>query len=202
MKIVHIETLISRGPLSESPEWKEIRQTLLTLITEVDWLPGSGKFLIYPESGKKSGQGNGVRLIKDSLMKKLVDLSWLLECPVDIATMRTPGAIDAVLKTELGIIAVEWETGNISSSHRSLNKLSLGLLKGKLAAGILIVPSRKLYQYLTDRIGNYEELVPYLDLWKSINCASGILEIIVIEQDGTSMDVPRIPKGTDGRAKI
>jgi hypothetical protein len=69
-----------------------------------------------------------------------------------------------------------------------------------LAAGVLIVPSRKLYQYLTDRIGNYTELAPYVDLWKVLPCDKGILEIVVIEHDATSLDVPRIPKGTSGRA--
>ena len=64
----------------------------------------------------------------------------------------------------------------------------------------LIVPSRALYSYLTDRVGNIQELEPYLKLWKSIPCKNGILEIVVIEHDATSQEVPRIPKGTDGRA--
>lgn len=97
-------------------------------------------------------------------------------------------------------MALEWETGNISSSHRALNKMSLGLMKGLLAAGILVVPSASLAQYLTDRVGNYPELIPYLDLWKAIPCKAGVLEIVVIEHDGTSTDVARIPKGTSGRA--
>ncbi len=55
--------------------------------------------------------------------------------------------------------------------------------------------------YLTDRIGNYKELEPYLKLWKSVPCQSGVLEIVVIEQDAESYDVQKIPKGTAGRAK-
>jgi hypothetical protein len=62
------------------------------------------------------------------------------------------------------------------------------------------VPSRKLYVYLTDRIGNIAELEPYLDLWKATPCHNGLLQIIVVEHDGISKDVPRIGKGTDGRA--
>ena len=110
------------------------------------------------------------------------------------------GKLDAVLETRHGLVALEWETGNISSSHRALNKMSLGLMKGVLACGVLVVPTRNLYQYLTDRIGNMEELEPYLDLWRSIRCKQGILEIVAIEQDGTSFDVPKIPKMTGGRA--
>jgi hypothetical protein len=202
MKVVHVEELIRLGEIAKSEFWKTLHDDLIKLICEVDWPIGSGQFLIYPESGKKTGQGNGVKVIKNSLMTKLASLSWVLECPLDIATLRSPGAIDAVLETPYGKVAFEWETGNISSSHRALNKLSVGLIKGVISAGILVVPSRKLYQYLTDRVGNYEELTPYLELWKNIKCSSGILEIIVIEQDGTSTDVPRIPKGTDGRARI
>jgi hypothetical protein len=64
-----------------------------------------------------------------------------------------------------------------------------------------VVPSRKLYVYLTDRIGNIKELEPYFPLWRSVPCKSGIVEIIVIEHDAESFDVPKIPKGTEGRAK-
>jgi hypothetical protein len=78
--------------------------------------------------------------------------------------------------------------------------MALGLLKGVLACGILVVPSRELYKYLTDRIGNMAELGPYLDLWRSIPCKAGILEIVAIEHDATSKKVRRIPKGTSGRA--
>jgi hypothetical protein len=69
-----------------------------------------------------------------------------------------------------------------------------------LTCGILVVPSRELYKYLTDRIGNMDELEPYLDLWRSFPCKQGVLEIVAIEHDGMSKDVPRIPKGTSGRA--
>jgi len=120
--------------------------------------------------------------------------------PLDIATVRRLGKLDAVLDTPYGKAGVEWETGNISSSHRALNKMALGLKKKVLIAGILVVPSRELYQYLTDRVGNFAELEPYLELWQSIPCESGVLEIVVIEHDAVSTNVPRIPKGTDGRA--
>ena len=70
----------------------------------------------------------------------------------------------------------------------------------KTIGGVLVVPSRRLYVWLTDRIGNITELEPYFPLWSAIPCDQGILEIIVIEHDAESVDVPRIPKGTDGRA--
>ena len=81
-----------------------------------------------------------------------------------------------------------------------MNKLTMLVSDGVIAAGTLVVPSRKLYVYLTDRIGNYRELEPYLKLWKSVPCKNGVLEIVVIEQDAESFDVPKIPKITAGRA--
>ena len=138
--------------------------------------------------------------IKLGLMAELERQGWKLEEPLDIATVTRPGDLDAVLYTAHGPVAVEWETGNISSSHRALNKMVLGLSKGVLIAGTLIVPTRELYQYLTDRVGNLSELVPYFDLWRSVPCKSGVLEIVAVEHDGTSTSVPKIPTGTDGRA--
>ena len=200
MQIVRVETLISCGEVGESETWVRVKEEVHRDIEAVDWPPGSGQFTIYPEEGKKRGRGNGVKPIKDGLMRKLGKDGWKLEEPLDIAVVHRPGKIDAVLYSELGPIALEWETGNISSSHRALNKMALGLLKGCLAAGMLVVPSRALYRYLTDRVGNFLELAPYLDLWRSIPCRSGALEIVVVEHDATSLEVPRIAKGTDGRA--
>ncbi|WP_353056258.1 hypothetical protein [Priestia koreensis] len=61
-----------------------------------------------------------------------------------------------------------------------------------------VVPS---FPYLTDRIGNYEELVPYFNLWWNVNIEKGFLEIISIEHDGLGDDAPIIEKGKDGNIK-
>jgi hypothetical protein len=169
-------------------------------VKAVDWPPGTGKFTIYPQRGKKRGEGNGVRPIKEQCLRHLLSNGWRTEQAVDAGEFTRLGDVDAILITKSGRIAFEWETGNISSSHRALNKMAIGLMRGVLVAAILVVPSRKLYRFLTDRVGNFDELVPYLDLWKSIPCTNGVLEIVVIEQDAESTNVRRIPKGTDGRA--
>ncbi len=133
-------------------------------------------------------------------MVQLAASGWHLEHPFDFGAGRKPGKFDAVYLTNRGPFALEWETGNISSSHRALNKMGLGLIRRTLIGGTLVVPTRALYQYLTDRVGNYDELAPYFDLWRSIQCPNGVLEIVAIEHDATSTTVPRIPKGTSGRA--
>jgi hypothetical protein len=95
---------------------------------------------------------------------------------------------------------LEWETGNISSSHRALNKIALGILRGIFIGGALVLPTRAMYKYLTDRIGNYDEIEPYFELWKKLPIKKGLLLVIAIEHDSVNGSVPRIPKGTDGRA--
>lgn len=200
MKIIHIETIISAGLYPKTGHWKRIKGRLHTAIKAVDWPRGSGKFTIYPESGKKRGKGNGVTPIKLGLISELTEQGWKAEEPLKIAVRKKPGNMDVVLYSKYGAIALEWETGNISSSHRALNKMCLGLITGNLVGGILVVPSRALYQYLTDRVGNWDELEPYIDVWKSVKCKNGVLEIVVVEHDATSKKVPRIRKGTSGRA--
>lgn len=196
MKIVHTHTLIGAGKFAASPEWTQIRRGLHDAVRLADWPPGSGTFTIHPTK-----KGNGVAPIKDACIRKLESLGWKREQRLDIATAAAPGKLDAVFQSSAGVIAMEWETGNISSSHRAMNKMALGLLKGVVAATSLVIPSRRLYTFLTDRIGNEPELEPYFDLWKSLPIRQGIFEVIVIEQDHESTKVPLIPKGTDGRAK-
>jgi hypothetical protein len=200
VKIVDEHTLISCGKYVKSPSWKKVRRTLYKAIREVEWPPGSGSFTIYPESGKKRKKGNGVKPIKLGLMEELRSQGWIIEKKAKNKIGKQLGDYDAALETSTGPVVLEWETGNISSSHRSMNKMAMNLMHGIIAAGILVIPSRKLYKFLTDRIGNAQELEPYFHLWRSIPCKSGILEVVVIEHDAESFDVPKIPKGTDGRA--
>jgi len=186
MKIVHLETIISVGNYPKSNHWKMTRSRLHQAIKKVSWPPGTRQFIIFPESGKKRGKGNGVTPIKNGLIEILLKHGWKTEALLDIATRRKPGKIDAVLYSKYGVNALEWETGNISSSHRALNKMCLGLIKNVLVSGTLVVPSREFYKYLTDRVGNWDELEPYMDVWRSVKCKNGVLEVVVVEHDGVS----------------
>ena len=138
---------------------------------------------------------------------------WLeAQGPAKNALDARLGEFDAAKLLKVGPAVIEWETGNISSSHRSLNKMTMFLMHGGIAAGMLIVPSRKLYRFLTDCIGNVDELEPYFALWRSLSvpcktCGTTpvkdcVLEVVVIEHDAEDSSVPSIQKGTDGRAKV
>jgi hypothetical protein len=202
MKIIRIEKLIDAGAFSNSPAWQAIESQVLSAIQSIQWPPNSGSFTLYDEPGKSRGKGSGVKPIKTACMTHLKSLGWNLETKVDIASLKKAGPVDASLPVGDRLFCVEWETGNISSSHRSVNKIALGIIKKVLVGGILILPTRAMYKYLTDRIGNFPELEPYFPLWRSLRIDEGLLEIIAIEHDAVSKSVPRIPKGTNGRALV
>lgn len=116
------------------------------------------------------------------------------------------GSFDLVTTTPGGThVAIEWETGNISSSHRSMNKLAIALETGKIQIGVLIVPSRDLYDHLTDRIGNIGELSGYLAMWQTLGAGieKGLLAITVVEHDELTDDAdhPYLSVGIDGRSQ-
>ncbi|MFY7805642.1 MAG: restriction endonuclease [Limnoraphis robusta] len=201
MKISKIETIHEQSEVINSPLYIEKRQSVINAIQQIDWPIGTGKFSIYPESGKKRGQGNGVKAIKIGFLNYLEQEGWTTELRINSSLRRKYGGIDAVFIQDEATIAVEWETGNVSSSHRSLNKLCFFIKKQIIRVGFLVIPCRNLAKYLTDRIGNFEELEPYFEFWQSaLESSQGVLEIISIEHDDISYDVPKIPKGTDGRA--
>ncbi|OGP87429.1 MAG: hypothetical protein A2156_13415 [Deltaproteobacteria bacterium RBG_16_48_10] len=182
--------------------------------------------------GRWTGQWhrNGVSPIKDKFFAAMAHEDWKAEHPLSLdsyfqtcGTLQplltypdlTPfpeklhssiGDFDFAYETDSGFRAVvEWETGNISSSHRSLNKMCLALMANLTDAGVLIVPSRALYPHLTDRIGNWQELCPYLAFWQAVGnriIDRGLLAISVVEHDELVSDgsVPYIRHGIDGRS--
>ncbi len=196
MKILKTEFLIKKGEFSISNEFENILDEICQAISSITWPLDSNKFSLFP--GKKA---NGVVPIKKNFIKSLQENGWKGEMRMKIASRLRPGPVDSV-KCLPGnrFFAVEWETGNISSSHRAMNKMVIGLLDGAIEGGILILPSRDMYQYLTDRIGNFAEIEPYFPVWKSMAISKGVLAVIEVEHDDLSQDVPPIQKGTDGRA--
>ena len=196
MKIVRIEFLIKSGPFHLSSEFETILDEIKNAIYSVTHPEGRDQFALYPVKN-----ANGVVPIKKKFLGFLDSNKWLLEHRMSIASRLRPGPVDAVKQLPDGrFFAVEWETGNISSSHRALNKMAVGLLDGILAGGVLILPSRNMYTYLTDRVGSFSEIEPYFPVWRNLVVNEGILSVIEIEHDAESMDVAPIGKGTDGRA--
>lgn len=196
MKIAKIDFLIKNGPFYQSSEFEVILNEIKEAIFSVSYPAGSNQFILYPVKN-----ANGVVPIKKGFLSFLDSNKWMLEHRMAIASRLRPGPVDAVKQLPDGrFFAVEWETGNISSSHRALNKMAVGLLDGVLAGGVLILPSRRMYTYLTDRVGSYSEIEPYFPVWRNLVVNEGVLSVIEIEHDAESMDIAPIGKGTDGRA--
>lgn len=201
MRIIQTEILIDSGNITSTSEWINRYDQICKSIQMIQWPPGSGHFALHNQSGKKRGEGNGVKPIKSACMIHLHEsYGWHLETRVDLGISTSPGPMDATCDMCDRLLCVEWETGNISSSHRALNKMCLAMLRRVLIGGVLILPTRKMYHYLTDRVGNFAEIEPYFPLWRSMPIQEGILAVIAIEHDTVSLNVPRIKKGTDGRA--
>jgi len=122
VKIVHVETVLACGSYAKSEHWAETRAAIHAAVQKCAWPPGSKKFTIYPQSGKKRGEGNGVGPIRNEFIKELRKLEWTIEGPAKNLLSQALGDFDAILPGPEGPIVVEWETGNISSSHRSMGK--------------------------------------------------------------------------------
>jgi len=195
MKIIHQNLLIDKGIFATSSTFSEILVEVKESIKEVT-LNSDNKFIINPVR-----RGNGVVPIKNDFISKLEADGWKSEVRMSLAAGMNPGPIDIIKNTEFGIFAVEWETGNISSSHRALNKIAVGIIQKQIIGGILILPIKDFAKYLTDRIGNYEELAPYFPMYQNLSIEEGIIGIIGIEHDGEDSTVPLIQKGRDGNAK-
>jgi hypothetical protein len=195
MKLIIEKKLIEVGEFVKSDKYKELHQNITDAILTVSWADPH-MFIINPVP-----KGNGVLPIKNNFIAHLVRHGWEAEVSTSIIEGLNPGPIDAIYRTDKGIVAVEWETGNISSSHRALNKIALGIIQKQLIGGFLIIPMRSLSKYLTDRIGNYEELAPYFHLYPNLSIAEGVMSVFGVEHDRISTEVVLIPKGKDGNAK-
>ncbi|MBW3590073.1 MAG: restriction endonuclease [Actinobacteria bacterium] len=199
MRVHEFILLRDEGNWQSSPEWLETDREIREAAATVVWPPGAKEFSINP-----TPQGNGVKPIKEAFLLSLSGQGWRTEQRVKILDRGSPGKIDALKDYPDGTtFVVEWETGNVSSSHRALNKIVVAMKEENIQGGALIVPRRQgLYKYVTDRIGNEEELRPYFALWAESTLGTGLLGIYVIDYDKTDPGVPLISKGTDGRALV
>lgn len=196
MKLVDWHVLVDDG-FGATPEFARARQDILDGIAAIQWPQGSRDFAIPPARLNVRPQlRNGVKPIKDGFVELLTRQGWVAEHDQFDAHLSYPGGTLP--------FAVEWETGNISSSHRAVNRLGLGMLDRRIVGGVLVLPTRDLYRHLTDRVGNFQELEPYLPLFRRWDGEPGFhyLAIATVEHDRLDSTAPYIPRGTDGRALI
>jgi hypothetical protein len=228
MKWLRTLVLFDKGNVISSDDWKSLHESYVRSIRSIDNPPGSGKLRLRKkvQLPNKQWQRNGVGYLKSRFIDHIENVEgWKPEGVVDLKRDREQppirlypsleedrepitsdfGGFDLVTKGDNGTqIAIEWETGNISSSHRSMNKLAIALGAGIIQVGVLILPSRNLYEHLTDRIGNIGELSGYLSMWEGLKASvpHGLLAITVVEHDELTEDedFPHFKAGADGRA--
>jgi Restriction endonuclease BamHI len=227
MKWLRTMILSDKGNVVSSATWHDLHDAYVGSIRKMVNPAGSSVFKIRRPYRNNHGdrKRNGVGPIRDQFVNLMEDVGWLSEEDVklDDGTKGTLvklypslmdheeprvsnfGEFDIYIKRGEFRCVIEWETGNISSSHRSMNKLCVCLNAGIIDAAVLILPSRKLYNFLTDRIGNVEELSGYIGYWQNVarQCNRGLLSISVVEHDEEVNDdsVALIKSGTDGNSK-
>ncbi|MFT0802766.1 restriction endonuclease [Bacillus swezeyi] len=147
--------------------------------------------------------GNGVVPVKELCYAMLEDTyNWYREKPLNVLKIekKKGGPIDVYKEFtenfDIKRVGLEFETGNISSAHRSMNKLLLGLNRNEIDLAVILMPVYELSYFLTDRVSNYEELEPYFEITEG-------KPFIYIGFNADSFDpsVPLIPKGKDGMSK-
>ncbi|GAW41190.1 Type-2 restriction enzyme BamHI [Brevundimonas sp. SH203] len=228
MKWLRTLILFDQGDVLSSMDWKTLHESYLRSIQSIDNPAGSKTLTLRRKLRAPNGQWsrNGVGFLRTRFLEHIRDVEgWKPEGVVDLKRDREQptirlypslesyqepitsdfGGFDLVTTGENGTkIAIEWETGNISSSHRSMNKLAIALGAGIVQVGVLILPSRALYEHLTDRIGNIGELSGYISMWESLKASvgKGLLAITVVEHDELTDDpsLPFLRLGNDGRA--
>ena len=229
MKWLRTLILFDQGNVISSADWKTVHESYVRSIESIDHPAGSGSLTLKRKVKLANGQWerNGVGYLKSRFFNHIKEKEgWNPEGIVDLGrdreqppiklypsleSYREPitskiGGFDFATTAPGGSkVAIEWETGNISSSHRSMNKLAIALGYGIVQVGVTIVPSRHLYDHLTDRIGNIGELSGYLSLWESMKSSvtRGLLAVTVVEHDALtdSGNHEYLPMGNDGRAR-
>lgn len=182
--------LLNNNPLAKQA-YTEVFESIKSIVTDQH-----SEF--YINNTEKNG--NGVVPIKEKCYIKLEnDFLWFREKPLAYLKkeMKKGGPIDVYkefFKDDQQLnVGLEFETGNISSAHRSMNKLAVGLKRKEIQLAILMMPIKQLSFYLTDRVSNYEELEPYF-------CIVEDNPYIIIGFDAEHYcdNVPFLPKGKDG----
>lgn len=221
--------LFDQGNVISSDDWRILHESYVRAIASIEHPRGSGSLTLRRKMQlpNKQWKRNGVGYLRKEFLAFMRDHEgWKAESKVALSRNREQpplllyptmekycepitskfGGFDFTATAANGlVVAIEWETGNISSSHRSMNKLAIALRSGLVEVGVLIVPSRALYEHLTDRIGNIGELSGYLAMWEGLKnvVERGLLAVTVVEHDHLtdSEKIEYLSVGGDGRAR-
>jgi hypothetical protein len=192
-------TDIAKQLITSDKLCKQAYDEVITSISSSVWPKSSNIFTI----NNSEKNVNGVVPLKENCYIMLEETyNWFREKPLDVLKYekKKGGPIDVYKEFRDGDtvrrVGLEFETGNISSAHRSMQKLLLGLNRKELDMAIILMPVFELAYYLTDRVTNYEELEPYFE-----NAEGKAFVFIGFNADAFDSSVEIIPKGKDGMSK-
>ncbi len=184
------DNLMRKCPVAEKA-YQEVEQSIIENNT-----PGEDVFIL----NNTSKNCNGVVPVKERCYQILEEkYLWYREKPLyyfhDDAQKGGPIDVYKEFQMPRGLFraGLEFETGNISSAHRSMNKLCVGCQKGEIDLAMLMMPIKRMSYYLTDRVSNYEELEPYFTLLDSYPFI-----VFGFDAEVYRNQAPFLPKGRDG----
>ncbi|HTQ35515.1 MAG TPA: hypothetical protein VMH77_00650, partial [Steroidobacteraceae bacterium] len=150
MKWLRTLVVFDSGKVLNTPTWDQVHRSYLRAINSIEHPVGAGKLMLRHAIKRTGGQDqrNGVVPLRRKFLDFLVrSEGWKKEQDTTISRLRWQVEVSLYpgrqkhtepvesdfghfdFLTTLGSeglrVAIEWETGNISSSHRSLNKLAM-----------------------------------------------------------------------------
>ncbi|CAN7767887.1 restriction endonuclease [Paenibacillus sp. LjRoot153] len=192
-------TGITQQLLDNDQLFKQAFDEVISSICSSVWPRGSNNFT----ANNSEKNINGVVPLKENCYIMLEEVyNWFREKPLDVLKIEKEkgGPIDVYKEFREGNalrrVGLEFETGNIGSGHRAMQKLILGINRQELDLAIILMPVKEFAYYLTDRITNYEELEPYFE-----NAEGKPFIFIGFNADAYDSSVESIPKGKDGMSK-
>lgn len=172
---------------------------VVTSMASTTWPTDSEIFTI----NNSEKNANGVVPLKDRCYIMLEEtFNWYREKPLDVLSIEKSkgGPIDVykefIEDNAIKRVGMEFETGNIGSAHRSMNKLILGINRQEIDLAIILMPVSQLSYFLTDRVSNFEELEPYFE-----NTNGKPFVYIGFNAEAYDSSVPLIPKTSAGMSK-
>src|SRR5439155_21030843 len=79
VRLIKWETIVDKPNAAFGKVRARLFKDIKMAIGTVVWPPGAATFTIHAQSGKKRGQGNGVKPIKDAFVKLLEERGWIPE---------------------------------------------------------------------------------------------------------------------------
>ncbi len=120
---------------------------------------------------------NTVASIKESIRKRLEKEGWMGEYRLDASSKIT---ISSYLKG----VGMCFQTGNVGRIYADLLKLQTLYTKGKITAGIILIPQIKTAKALGANMANYERLIRELPIFSQVIT----MPIVVLGFDGTEAE--------------